>query len=134
MSFDDFGRVHTPCDDCLDGHCTMNCSPRDSANDKLTVTTTFQVAAYWPGEGYGGGTPCETMKQAEAEALEYERRGYGGGDNRIHIIRTIRSVTEWEISPASAAKLAEQKAKRDAKRKKPRQAVSAQPLQPGEEA
>jgi hypothetical protein len=117
----DFGRVHTPCSDCDNGHCTMNCSPRDGANDKRTVTTTLNVAVFWPGEsGYGVATGAENMVQAEALALDDERRGYGAGSSRIHIVRTTREVIEWEISPASAAKLAAEEAAREAKRKKPR--------------
>lgn len=31
-----FGKVKNPCEDCWDGHCTMNCSGREPAesNDK----------------------------------------------------------------------------------------------------
>jgi hypothetical protein len=31
-----FGRVKTPCGDCWDGHCTMNCSPRETIPDEPT--------------------------------------------------------------------------------------------------
>lgn len=78
----------------------------------------IEVAAYWPGEGYGGGTPCETMEQAIEAAKEMERMGYGAGNNRIHIVHTVRTITEFEISPENRAKLEAIDAERQARKRK----------------
>lgn len=84
-------------------------------------TETLGVAVYWPGEGYGVLTPCETMEQAENEAKASEALGYGAGScGRIHIIRTVREITEWPISPENAAKIAAEDADREERKQKRR--------------
>lgn len=40
-----FGRVKNPCDDCVNGECTMNCSGREPAEpsgDKGTLIITYE--------------------------------------------------------------------------------------------
>lgn len=34
-----FGKVKNPCDDCWDGHCTMNCSGRETVPDEVARCT-----------------------------------------------------------------------------------------------
>lgn len=98
----------------------------------VEVRESIKVAAYWPGEGYGGGTPCETMEQAVEEAKEYERRGYGAGNNRIHIVHTVQTITEFEISPENRAKLEAEDAERQARKRKYLRGSRTKQARPGD--
>jgi hypothetical protein len=42
MSVTTFGKRAGPCDDCWDGHCTMNCGPRVSTDPHLAAAERLQ--------------------------------------------------------------------------------------------
>jgi hypothetical protein len=45
----------------------------------------WEVAVYWPGDGYGGGTICHSAAEAEAERQRTLAQGY----KNVH----VREVT-----------------------------------------
>lgn len=69
-------------------------------NEKpLDERTSIMVAVYWPGEGYGGGTRCETMEAARGQVQELVRLGYGKpGKHPIRIVTKVTNVTEFELA------------------------------------
>jgi hypothetical protein len=45
-----FGKVKTPCGDCWDGHCTMNCSPRERIPDEPAEASDHDKLMFLAGE------------------------------------------------------------------------------------
>lgn len=66
---------------------------------------TIIVAPFWPGEGYGGGAKVTSMEEALAEAKQLAKQGYGKGKSIIHIVRTTRTVIEWNSDHSDLAVL-----------------------------
>jgi len=70
-----FGKVKNPCEDCVNGECTMNCSGREPSDEKdpQKVDDWRELAARW----------LESEADTETNSLHC-------GDNAITIDRTHR--------------------------------------------
>ena len=54
------------------------------------MSTYYMVAVYWPGQGYGGATICDSLEHAQAKAEKDKKSGYGRKKNPIHIIKRTK--------------------------------------------
>lgn len=64
--------------------------------------TTIKEAVWWPGDGYGGATPCRTLDEAKERARETLKLGYGQNPkkNVVHIVETTTRIIEVSIGDA----------------------------------
>lgn len=88
-----FGEVKTPCGDCWDGHCTMNCGPRERIPDErgLKMNSQQLVARIKRSSKYWGQTPPNQWFDVRVVSNDYyQLRGNNNNYRLSDVVMGIR--------------------------------------------
>ena len=88
MSPIDFGKVKDPCGDCWDGHCTMNCSPRERVEEPRAPQLVARIkrsSKYW-----GQSAPNEWFDVRVVTDTHYQLRGNHNNYRFVDVVMGIR--------------------------------------------